>query len=150
MQILDRIIQGLQRDGTDKKPDLTPYIIHRPGWDAVFYGWGGVESKGMKYKHGLRWQWMRRDLPKSTPHMLDDQQRRVKAFGELFRKILPLGHLAIEHTPGNIPCGEGGGDYAPGGSMTTFDTIMGEFNTVHEDSYWQIAGRMLRPISSSA
>jgi hypothetical protein len=27
--------------------------------------------------------------------------------------------------------------------MTTYDTIMGEYNTFHEDSYWQIAGRML-------
>lgn len=149
MQNLERIIRGLQGDGTDARPDLTPYLIHRPGWDAVFYGWGGAEADGHGKKqasqHALRW---RNVLKKPTTYStkeLDDQQKRVKAFGELFRKILPAGYLAIEHTPGNIPCGEGGGDYAPGGLMTTFDTIMGEFNTVHEDSYWQIAGRMLDP-----
>ena len=58
-------------------------------------------------------------------------------------RSLPLGYLSIEHTPGNIPCGEGGGDYAPGGLMTTYDTMLGEYHTFHEDSYWQIAGRML-------
>ena len=60
-------------------------------------------------------------------------------------RILPDGYFAIEHTPGNIPCGEGGSDYASGGLMSTFDTMMGEFNTVHEDSFWQVAGRMVSP-----
>ena len=69
----------------------------------------------------------------------------MKQFGEKFREVLPLGYLAIEHTPGNIPAGEGGGDYAVGGLMTTYDTMMGEYNTFHEDSYWQIAGRMISP-----
>lgn len=142
---LERIIRGLQGDGTTEKPDLTPYIIFRPGWDAVFYGWGGAEGgKAMKSQHHLRWRHQRQwKVATPTQQELDDQQTRVKEFGELFRRILPQGYLAIEHTPGNIPCGEGGGDYAPGGLMTTYDTIMGEFNTVHEDSYWQIAGRML-------
>lgn len=69
----------------------------------------------------------------------------VRDFGILFRQSLPDGHLAIEHSPGHIPCGEGGADYAPGGIMTTYDTIMSEFNTVNEDSCWQIVGRLVSP-----
>jgi hypothetical protein len=32
-----------------------------------------------------------------------------------------------------------------GGLMQPYDTIMSEFNTVHEDSFWQVAGRMVAP-----
>jgi hypothetical protein len=148
MQNLERMIRALQGDGTPARPDLTPYICFRPGWDAVFYSWG--DPTAARSKGGLRWRWVRwRETPGAkapaplSAKMLDEQQARVKKFGELFRQVLPAGYLAIEHTPGNIPCGEGGGDYAPGGLMTTYDTIMGEYNTFHEDSYWQIAGRML-------
>jgi len=120
MNELPRIIKGLQGDGTAANPDLTPYIIFRPGWDGVFYGWGDD----------------------TVP---DPQPGRVKAFGELFRSLLPNGYLAIEHTPGTIPCGEGGADYAAGGLMQNYDTILSEFNTVHEDSCWQVVGRMVQP-----
>jgi hypothetical protein len=119
MTNLPRIITSLQGDGTPTNPDLTPFILFRPGWDAVFYGWG---------------------IPGEVP---DQQPDRVRKFGELFRSLLPNGYLAIEHTPGNIPCGEGGSDYAPGGLMQTYDTILSEFNTVHEDSCWQIVARMV-------
>jgi hypothetical protein len=142
MANMGRMLRALEGDGTPEMPDLTPYICFRPGWDAVFYGWGGVEVAGQQYTTPLRWRFLG---PQPTPSAqeLDDQQRRVKAFGERFREMLPNGFLSIEHTPGNIPVGEGGGDYQPGGLMTTFDTMMGEYNTFHEDSYWQIAGRML-------
>lgn len=120
MANLSRILEGLRGDGTSAKPDLTPYIIFRPGWDGVFYGWGD----------------------NSIP---DPQPGRVRDFGALFRQLLPNGYLAIEHTPGNIPCGEGGSDYEPGGLMRTYDTIMSEFNSVHEDSCWQVVARMVRP-----
>jgi hypothetical protein len=149
MANLERMIRALQGDGTPERPDLTPYICFRPGWDAVFYGWGGVETAQMSAPVPLRWRFVRAlvgEIPmpaQMSATELDDQQTRVKQFGELFRSILPAGYLSIEHTPGNIPCGEGGGDYAPGGLMTTFDTMMGEYHTFHEDSYWQIAGRML-------
>lgn len=119
MANLQRILKALHGDGTDAQPDLTPYIIFRPGWDGVFYGWG---------------------IPGEVP---DLQPTRVKDFGALFRSVLPNGYLAIEHTPGNIPCGEGGSDYAAGGLMTTYDTILSEFNTVHEDSCWQVVARMV-------
>lgn len=116
---LQRIITALQGDGTTQRPDLTPYILFRPGWDGVFYGWG---------------------IPGEVP---DQQPERVRRFGQLFRQLLPQGYLAIEHTPGNIPCGEGGQDYAPGGLMRAYDTILSEFNTVHEDSCWQVVARMV-------
>jgi hypothetical protein len=119
MANLPRIIAALKGDGTTAKPDLTPYIIFRPGWDGVFYGWG-----------------VQGEVP-------DQQPDRVRKFGELFRRLLPAGYLAIEHTPGNIPCGEGGKDYASGGLMRNFDTILSEFNTVHEDSCWQVVARMV-------
>lgn len=118
MANLPRIVAALKGDGTTQTPDLTPYIIFRPGWDAVFYGWGKRE----------------------TP---DLQPTRVRLFGELFRRLLPNGYLAIEHTPGNIPCGEGGGDFGPGGLMRHYDTILSEFNTVDEDSCWQVVARMV-------
>jgi len=145
MANMARMITALQGDGTKQNAagDLTDYISFRPGWDAVFYSWGGSAQKSMV---PLRWWRHRISMPvQLSTKELDDQQQRVKAFGELFRRILPNGYLAIEHTPGNIPVGEGGGDYQPGGLMTTFDTIMGEYNTFHEDSYWQIGGRMIRP-----
>lgn len=118
MNNLARIVTHLKGDGVTI-PDLTPYIIFRPGWDGVFYGWG---------------------VPGEIP---DLQPTRVKQFGELFRSLLPGGYLAIEHTPGNIPCGEGGADFAPGGLMRAYDTILSEFTTVHEDSCWQVVARMV-------
>lgn len=117
MDNLPSIVEALKGDGT--QPDLTPYILFRPGWDACFYGWS---------------------IPGEVP---DQQPDRVRKFGELFRRLLPNGYLAIEHTPGNIPCGEGGADYAPGGLMRAFDTILSEFGTVHADSCWQVVGRMV-------
>jgi hypothetical protein len=118
MENLQRIVESLQGKSGEGQ-DLTPYMIFRPGWDGVFYGWG---------------------IPGEVP---DLQPTRVKDFGALFRSVLPNGYLAIEHTPGNIPCGEGGSDYAAGGLMTTYDTILSEFNTVHEDSCWQVVARMV-------
>lgn len=148
MQHMEAWIRALQGDGTPERPDLTPWICFRPGWDACFYSWGdpaaATTTDADGHTRGLRWRYVRGPRPAPlTTRQLDEQQARVRNFGELFRRILPAGYLAIEHTPGNIPTGEGGGDYAPGGLMQTFDTIMGEYNTFHEDSYWQIAGRML-------
>jgi hypothetical protein len=69
----------------------------------------------------------------------------VKAFGEQFRQVLPAGYLSIEHTPGNIPVGLGPSDWAPGGLMQTYDALLSEYATVHEDSYWQVVGRCIDP-----
>lgn len=119
MANLSRILLAFKGDNTPARPDLTPYMIFRPGWDGVFYGWG---------REG--------EVP-------DQQPDRVRDFGRLFRTLLPHGYLALEHTPGNIPCGEGGGDYAPGGLMEPYDTILSEFASVHEDSCWQVVARMV-------
>ena len=148
MANLERMIRALQGDGTPGRPDLTPYILFRPGWDAVFYGWGGAQGKGQASQYGLRWRYVG-DKPRPgqpSTNALDEQQERVRDFGLLFRQILPAGYLSIEHTPGNIPCGEGGGDYAPGGLMTTFDTVLSEFNTFHEDSVLADRGTDARPV----
>lgn len=155
---LERIIRGLQGDGSSQTTtgDLTPYIIFRPGWDAVFYGWGGEESAQMsatqqKAQYNLRWRLARArlgEIPEPTPmsaQALDDQQKRIKDFGLQFRSILPNGYLALEHTPGNIPVGLGPSDYDRDGLMSTYDTLMGEFATVHENSFWQVLARMQRP-----
>ncbi len=143
MNNLERMIRGLQGDGTEETPDLTPYIIFRPGWDGVFYGWGGVETAQMSVPP-QRWRSLLQPTTMSAPE-LDDQQTRMKNFGELFRRVLPNGYLAIEHTPGNIPIGLGPGDWATGGAMQTYDTVMSEYHTVHEDSYWQVVGRCIEP-----
>lgn len=119
MQNLERIVLSLKGDGTPATPDLTPYIIFRPGWDGVFYGWS-----------------VSGDDP-------DPQPWRVNAFGQLFRSLLPNGYLAIEHTTGTIPVGNGPADYAPGGLMRPYDTILSEFDTVHQDSCWQVVARLV-------
>src|SRR5689334_8737698 len=53
---------------------------------------------------------------------------QIKEFGKSFRDLLPNGHLAIEHDPGHIPTGEGDTDWINGGAMTTYDTLLSEFN----------------------
>jgi hypothetical protein len=144
MDNLARLLRALEGDGTPERPDLTPYICFRPGWDGVFYGWGGVETAQMTYDRPLRWRFRDGRPDQFTAQELDDQQTRMKNFGELFRRLLPDGYLAIEHTPGNIPIGLGPGDWSPhGGPMSTYDTVMSEYATVHEDSYWQVVARCI-------
>lgn len=75
----------------------------------------------------------------STPEQIDE-------FGKAFRALCPLGHLAIEHNFGHIPAGEGGEDYQPGGRLSTYDVILSEFDDPpHNDTIWQIAGRLISP-----
>lgn len=103
--------------------DLTKWIIFTPGYDGVFYGWG---------REG--------EVP-------DLQPQRVIDFGRLFRSILPNGYLAIEHTQGKIPVGEGSDNWLPGGVLDAYDTLLSEFDAfdLHQDSTWQIVGRCARP-----
>jgi len=75
----------------------------------------------------------------------EPSNEKIPAFGRLFRSLLPHGHLAIEHNTGHIPIGNGPGDYAAGGGMQDYDAILSEFDDVHADAFWQVAGRMLGP-----
>jgi hypothetical protein len=56
-------------------------------------------------------------------------------------------YLAIEFNPGHIPLGNGPADYAPGGAMTGFDTLLAEFDNwpLVSDVEFQILGRLLGP-----
>jgi hypothetical protein len=115
MDNLPRIVDGLQHSAHG---DLTPYCLFSPGYDGVFYGWGNSGEP-------------------------DLQPQRVADFGALFRSLLPAGHLAIEHTPGKYPVGDGGADWDANGRMATFDVLLSEFNNWPEvgGDYWQIVAR---------
>lgn len=96
--------------------DLTGQVaFFSPGWDGVFYGW---EPSGT-----LIPDWA--------------AQMRVKC---------TACRLGMEFNEGHIPIGEGGADYQPGGRMKDYDIILAEFGpSLHQDSFWQIVGRMVRP-----
>jgi hypothetical protein len=102
--------------------DLTKYCVFVPGYDGVFYGWG---------------------IPGEVP---DQQPDRVVHFGQLFRQVLPDGYLAIEHSTGRIPVGEGGSDWAPNGRMMVYDAVLSEFEwPTTGDQVWQVVGRLTSP-----
>lgn len=71
----------------------------------------------------------------------------VVAFGQHFRQLAPNGHLGIEMSEGHIPLGEGSSDWTPTGRMKDYDSLFVEFspNNLHQDSTWQISGRLLGP-----
>lgn len=76
----------------------------------------------------------------STPTNIQD-------FATAFRVFLPDGYLAIEFSTGHIPVGNGPTDYAPGGMMVGYDTILGEFDDNRfDDSVWQVLARMIGPL----
>ena len=55
-------------------------------------------------------------------------------------------YVGVEHSTGHLLAGEGGGDYLPGGVMTGYDVILGEFNSGQFDgTVWQVLGRMIDP-----
>jgi hypothetical protein len=102
--------------------DLTKYCVFVPGYDGVFYGWG---------------------KPGEVP---DQQPDRVVNFGTIVRQCLPEGYLAIEHSTGKIPVGEGGSDWQVGGRMMVYDCVLSEFTwPTTGDQVWQIVGRLNRP-----
>jgi len=124
MANLERIVTAFRGDAGSEAPDgedLTRYMLFRPGYDGVFFGWG------------------------DPPGQPDRQPARVLAFGAKFRSILPDGYVCIEHGIGTIPVGEGGREYA--GGMQTYDVIMSEFPNWPDrgDAVWQVAARLLGP-----
>ena len=70
----------------------------------------------------------------------------ISAWASLARAAGAL-YLAIEFDAGEIPLGNGPADYAPGGAMTNFDTLLGEFDNwpALGDREFQILGRLLGP-----
>ena len=73
-----------------------------------------------------------------TPQHLADWATTAKAAGALY--------VGVEHQPGRIPAGGGEADYRPGGLMSQYDLVLGEFDgAAHDDTAWQILGRMIRP-----
>lgn len=86
---------------------------------------------------------------------------QVRTWGEKCRSLFV--YCGIEHQPGRIPVGEGGGDYLPGGNMVWADLILAEFNGPNDSTdrrtmdgrdsqgrpnyrgnqIWQIGARML-------
>lgn len=111
-------IQSMKFGG---KININQYALYFPGYDGVFYGWG-VEG----------------EVP-------DRQPERVMTFGNVARNADPDIYLAIEHTPGKIPVGEGKENFEIGGAMDDYDVVASEFNyNLHEDTCWQIVGRMSR------
>lgn len=71
---------------------------------------------------------------------------QIVQLGQQFRSIWPDGYLGLEHNIGHIPLGEGGDDFKPNGRMQDYDLILSEFDyNLHQDSTWQILGRMIRP-----
>lgn len=55
-------------------------------------------------------------------------------------------YVGLEHSVGHIPAGGGADDYLPGGLMTGYDVILGEFQSgVFDGSVWQVLGRMIDP-----
>ena len=100
--------------------DLHGYIEWNPAWDSWFYGW--------------------------TPQEIAD-------FGAFFRTVCtdaPTCHLMAEMNTGHIPVGDGVMSFSPTGAMSNYDGVQIEFTNsgtgvVHDDSDWQIAGRLLGP-----
>lgn len=103
--------------------DLLLFCATFPGYDGVFYGWG-IEG----------------EVP-------DRQPERVLNYGNTVRRLKPYHVFGIEHTPGNIPVGEGQTEWLAGDRMDWCDVLASEYNPfqLNSDSTWQIVGRMSRP-----
>lgn len=122
MDNLPRIVAAFQ---TSPDGDLTQRVLFWPGYDGVFYGWGNEGEP-------------------------DLQPQRVRDFVNLFRSVCPNGYLAIEHTPGHIPTGEGDSDWITNGPLDGIDVVGSEFNdpitpNPPGDQVWQIVARMVHP-----
>lgn len=120
MDNLAHIISAFRGDSGSACPDgedLTPYIIFRPGYDGVFYGWGD-DSDG-----------------------IDRQPQRVMDFGAKFRSILPHGQVSLEFN--HLPAGDGGAVFAHG--LPDYDTLMPEFDNWPSTGgpAWQFSARLL-------
>lgn len=122
MENLGRILNTLKAYPAG---DLLRFCAVVPGYDGVFYGWG---------REG--------EVP-------DQQPARVLNYGNTCRRICPESYyvFGIEHTPGNIPVGEGADEWRVGDRMDWCDFLASEYNPfdLKSDSTFQIIARMTRP-----
>lgn len=106
---------------------LHRHTIPCPGYDSVWYGWGG-DTDGV-----------------------DRQPARMKAWFDLLRAVDPGALIAVEHGAGKMVFGQGQADFEPGGTGENVDVVLGEYPAdVHGDQVWQIVGRLIRPYSRPA
>lgn len=98
--------------------NLHEFVAQIPGWDGVWHKPNPTSGTGY------------------TPQQIAAFAAAARAAGAIY--------LAIEHGTGYILAGEGGQDYEPGGVMTGYDIILGEFNdAAFDDDVWQLLGRYL-------
>jgi hypothetical protein len=97
---------------------LNQYVLYVPGWDGT---WHKPDANGTGY----------------TPQQVNSFAERARASGALY--------LGFEHGTGYAPVGEGGGDFKPGGNMSLYDAVLGEFNSGEWSSdVWQLLSRFTR------
>jgi len=100
--------------------DLNQRTVWIPGWDGVWHA--PMPNVGTGY----------------TPQMIRQWSIDARAAGAIY--------LGLEHGTGYLPCGEGGADFQPGGVMSGYDLVLGEFDDDRFDgSVWQILARFLGP-----
>ncbi len=116
------VYQKLLQGGPPQGPnDLNRFVKYRPGWDGVFYS--------------------------CTSYPACWTTAKIVEWGAMARGICPYCVLTLEFNTGHIPCGEGGGDFLPGGCLKDYDGVLVEFNVpgIHDDNTWQIMARLLGP-----
>lgn len=135
MANIGRVVKALRGDFDSECADglnTLPWIVFRPGWDAVFYGWSKAGE------------------PDSA------MPARVRAFGAQLKVAAAPNDvlLYIEHDMGHIPTGKGPADFEPGGTMEDYDGVMSEYenglertNDQNPDTnpgtqFWMIADRL--------
>lgn len=97
--------------------NLNDYCLVLPGWDGVWHAPGGVYTRD-----------------------------ELRAFS-LNARAAGVKYVGCEHGTGYGLAGDGaGGDYEPGGVMSAYDAIFGEFDDGRfDDTVWQILARYLGP-----
>jgi hypothetical protein len=75
-------------------------------------------------------------------------RKNIEEFSIQFRGLKPNGCLAIEFATGLIQLGDDVVTYGTNGLLRYYDVVCSEFDSnVHQDSTWQVVGRMVKPYS---
>lgn len=106
--------------GSHPSGDVRKFVVPLPGYDGC---WHKPNSAGTGY----------------NPPQIRQFSLTARAAG--FR------YVAIEGGTGYLLCGEGGGDYQPGGAMSAYSLVLSEYDDGEFDSgnFWQILARYLGP-----